>query len=77
MRPKWVFTSGETEVRGMWVFFPCETPDARKVGVTPGETVVARKMGVPGRDELLCVLLDYYCIESAYVLTRRRHSPRV
>ena len=25
LRPKWVFTSGETEVRGMWVFSPGET----------------------------------------------------
>ena len=36
LRSKWVFTSGETEVRGMWVFSPGETPDARKVGVSPG-----------------------------------------
>ena len=35
LRPKLVFTSGETEVRGMWVFSPGETPDARNVRVFP------------------------------------------
>ena len=47
LRPTWVFTLGEIEVRGMWVFSPGETPDVRKVGVSPGETVVARNTGVP------------------------------
>ena len=36
LRPKWVFTSGETEVRGMWVSSPGEKQDARKVGVSHG-----------------------------------------
>ena len=56
LRPKWVFTSGETEVRGMWVFPPGETPDARKVGVSLGETVVAWKTGVP-RTRLIIVCI--------------------
>ena len=30
LQPKWVCTSGETEVRGMWVFSPGETPRMRR-----------------------------------------------
>ena len=66
LRPKWVFTSGETEVRGKLVFSPGETPDARKVGVSPGRDCSSAERRVfPVRDELLCVLLDYDCINSA------------
>ena len=61
LRPKWVFTSGETEVRGMWVFSPAETQDARKMGVSPGETVVARKTGVPRTCMNVCLHV-YECI---------------
>ena len=49
LQPKWVFTSGETEVRGIWVFSPGETPDARKVGVSPGRDWSRRRV-FPGRD---------------------------
>ena len=59
----WVLTSGETEVRGMWVFSPGETPGARKVGISPHESIY--------------YVLDDYCINSALVLIRRRHSPCV
>ena len=45
LRPKCVFSSGETEVRRMWVFSPGETPDARKVGVSPGRNCSSAEDG--------------------------------
>ena len=56
LRPKWVFTSGETEVRGMWVFSPGETPDARKVGVSPGRDCGSAEDGCSPVEMIVCII---------------------
>ena len=45
LRPKWVFTAGETEMRGMWVFPAGETPDAQNVGVSRGRDLSGAEDG--------------------------------
>ena len=56
LRPKWVFTSGETEVRGMWVFSPGETPDALKVGVSPGRDCGSAEDGCSPDEMIVCII---------------------